>query len=174
MEFLILLVLPAAGALSVAMSRSRAAPPAVPTLTRRDLPYAIEMWKAIVTRFYKRREVVWRVWLGLWGLPTISLVVRPRDGRTLLSETPAWALAAAAGVFVVTTTWWAWLTWTSTRRDHFLGRQWAAAIAGVLPSPVLPAGLQGSPAGRVGVDLLLPYLVTLALYSWIVYLAFSA
>ena len=61
-----------------------------------DLLHAIEVWKEVVSRFYRRRDVVWRVWVALWGLPAISLLVRDSRNRLLLSRTPAsWVTAGA-------------------------------------------------------------------------------
>jgi len=62
-------------------------------------------------------------------------------------------------------------TWVANKRDHWLGIQWAEAIPKVLPSPRPPERLEGSKPGRISLDLVLPFLITLILYGWIIQLA---
>jgi len=144
-------------------------------LTPADLPFAIELLRITVDRFYRRRDVAWRMWIGVWGLPAVLAFVIAGDGDFEFSLGARVVITLAVVVILGSVSYWAILTTWGTRRDHWLGIAWSTAIASVLPQPEFPPALKHVEAGswKAGIDVWVPMTITVALYGLVVYLVWT-
>ena len=132
-------------------------------LSDAGLAAAVEIWKTTMDRFYRRRQLAWTVWLGLWAIPG-TLIGALAIEKTLLENAGwAWLVISAAAVLAGTVTVWAWFTWQAHRKDHARGMWWYYRLRKHLGVKGRKKADVEENAGhlRVSLDVFVPWVLTM-------------
>lgn len=131
---------------------------------------AFEQQKLAVDRFYRRRDLVWRIWIGVWGIPTILTALRPAG--TKLDDAVVNTLGSFGLVVLALVGISGWWTVRASRRDHALGVWWRFRVSQA--TDMLAKGQDERWARReagpmrVALDTVVPFVLTGMLYAGLI------
>ena len=125
-------------------------------LTKKDLAELVELWKAAREQFYRRRELAWRVWIGVWGIPSVLAALLRNDHP--VSSTASEVIGVVGILLLLLIGWWARDTVRAARRDHAEGVRFRRRIDALVSDNGDPTGDEGP--RRIALDSIVPFTLT--------------